>query len=511
MEILSTLLSNLYLGFSVAMSPMNLWVAFIGVFIGTLIGVLPGIGPLAAIAMLLPLTFTINPTSSIIMLAGIYYGTKYGGSTTAILVNIPGETDSVVTCIDGYQMAKQGRAGAALAIAAIGSFIAGSFATVFIAVAGPLLAGFALAFGSPENFSLMVLGLITAAVLAHGSTLKAIAMIFLGLLIGTVGLDINSGIYRFSFDSDLLAEGLNFVVVAMGLFGFSEILINLDSSKQTGADRELLTKKIHGLMPTWTDMKASIGAILRGTGLGAFFGWLPGHGPIISALTSYAVEKKLAKDPSQFGKGAIQGVAGPESANNAAAQCAFIPTLTLGIPGTSVMALMLGALIMQGIVPGPMVMTQKPDLFWGLVASMWVGNAMLLVLNLPLIGIWVKLLTVPYRFLFPAIMGFMAIGIFSVDNREFDIYMTILFGLAGYVFKKLKVEVAPLILAVILGPMMEENMRRSLRLSGGDPSIFFTRPISAAFLIVTAVLLFSMILPAIKRKHEAVFKEENEE
>ncbi|MDA8123777.1 MAG: tripartite tricarboxylate transporter permease [Deltaproteobacteria bacterium] len=510
MGALSTLLPNLSLGFSVAFSPMNLFYVFMGVFIGTVIGVLPGIGPLAAIAMLLPLTFSIDPGSSIIMLAGIYYGTKYGGSTTSILVNMPGETDSVVTCIDGFQMAKQGRAGAALAVAAIGSFVAGSFATLFIAVVGPVLGNFALLFGSPEFFSLMVMGLISAVVLAHGSMLKAIAMIFLGLLIGTVGLDINSGIYRFSFDSELMAEGFNFVVIAMGLFGFSEILLNLDKGEESSG-RELLTKKIHGLMPTWADMKASMGAILRGTGVGLFFGGLPGHGPIISSLSSYALEKKMAKDASQFGKGDIRGVAGPEAANNAAAQCAFIPTLTLGIPGTSVMALMLGALIMQGIVPGPMVMTQHRELFWGLIASMWIGNAVLLILNLPLVGIWIKLLQVPYRFLFPAIMGFMAIGIYSVDTREFDIYLTIAFGIMGYAFKKLKVEVAPLILAVILGPMMEENLRRSLRLSGGDPTIFISRPISAFFLFVTVLFLISVILPVIRKKREESLAEESDD
>jgi TctA family transporter len=494
------LFNNLILGFSVAVTPQHLLYCFGGVFIGTLIGVLPGIGPVAAIAMLLPATFNLPPIAALIMLAGIYYGSQYGGSTTAILVKLPGESASVVTCIDGYEMAKRGRAGPALAIAAIGSFIAGTVCTLLIAMAGPPLAEVALKFGAPEYFSLMVMGLVASAVLAHGSLLKALAMIVLGLLLGIVGTDVNSGMSRFTFGTSGLSDGISFVVVAMGLFGFAEIVSNLEKGKVE--NRDLLAKKIEGLMPRWADFKVSIPAILRGTGIGAFFGTLPGAGPTISAFSSYALEKKVAKDPSQFGKGAIQGVAGPESANNAAAQCAFIPTLTLGIPGSATMALMLGALTIQGIAPGPQVMTQKPDLFWGLIASMWVGNAMLLILNLPLIGLWVKLLTVPYRILFPAIMTFMAIGVYSLNNQALDIYLTVAFGVLGYVFVKLKCEPAPLILAFVLGPLMEENLRRALLISRGDPTVFMTRPISAGFLIATVLLLVIMVLPAVRKKRE---------
>jgi TctA family transporter len=504
---LAQLFPNLMLGFQTAVTIQNLGYCFAGVFLGTIVGVLPGIGPLAAIAMLLPATFNLPPVGALIMLAGIYYGTQYGGSTTAILVNLPGESASVVTCIDGYQMAKQGRAGPALAIAAVGSFFAGTVCTLLIAVAGPPLAEMALKFGAPEYFSLMVMGLIASAVLAHGSLLKAMAMIFLGLIFGIIGTDVNSGMSRFTFGASGLADGLSFVVVAMGLFGFAEILSNLGAAKDTER-RDLLTKKIHGLMPTWHDIKVSIGSIMRGTAIGAFFGTLPGAGPTISAFSSYAVEKKMAKDNSMFGKGAIQGVAGPESANNAAAQCAFIPTLTLGIPGSGTMALMLGALTIQGIAPGPQVMTQRPDLFWGLIASMWIGNAMLVILNLPLIGLWVKLLQVPYRYLFPAIMVFMAIGVYSVNNLDMDIYLTVFFGLMGYVFVKLKCEPAPMILAFVLGPLMEENLRRALLISRGDATVFLTRPISAGFLIATALLLVFMIMPAVRKKRDEVTADE---
>ena len=509
MDLLSTFLPNLALGFQTAVSPINLWYCFVGVFIGTLVGVLPGIGPLAAVSMLLPTTFTLPPVGALIMLAGIYYGTQYGGSTTSILVNLPGESSSVVTCIEGYQMAKQGRAGPALAIAALGSFFAGTVCTLLIAVAGPPLAQVALKFGAPEYFSLMVMSLIGSAMMARCSLLKAIAMICLGLLIGTVGTDINSGVFRFTFGSSGLIDGMNFVVLAMGLFGFSEILSNLARGKDTES-RDLLSKKIHGLMPTWGDLRVSIGSVLRGTVIGAFLGTLPGAGPVIGAFTSYTVEKKMAKDKSMFGKGAIQGVAGPESANNAAAQCSFIPKLTLGVPATATMALLLGALTMQGISPGAQVMTQHRDLFWGLIVSMWIGNFMLLILNLPLVGVWVKLLQVPYRFLFTGIMVFMAIGVYSVNNLNLDIYLTIFFGLLGYVFMKLRVEPAPLILAFVLGPLMEEHLRRALFLSRGDPAIFITRPISAAFLIATAVLLVFMILPAVRKKRAEALKEEGD-
>lgn len=506
MDELQALFPNLYLGFDTALSPKNLMYCFIGVLAGTMIGVLPGIGPLATIAMLLPITFNLEATSALIMLAGIYYGCQYGGSTTAILVKLPGESASVVTCMDGHEMAKQGRAGPALAIAAIGSFIAGTIGTILIARLGPPLAEMALKFGAPEYFSLMVMGLIASAVLASSSIKKAIAMILLGLLIGIVGTDVNSGMSRFTFGASGLMDGLSFTVVAMGLFGFAEILSNL-TKKQDATARQLLTQKIDHLYPTRSDFRKSLAPIFRGTALGAFFGTLPGAGPTIAAFSSYALEKKVAKNPEEFGKGAIQAVAGPESANNAAAQCAFIPTLALGIPGTATMALMLGALTIQGIAPGPQVMTQRPELFWGLIVSMWIGNAMLVILNLPLIGLWVRLLRVPYRLLFPAILTFMAIGVYSVNNLDLDVYMTVMFGLLGFVFLKLRLEPAPLILAFVLGPLMEENLRRALLISRGDFTVFFTRPISAGFLIATVVLLVIMILPNMRMRRNRALEE----
>jgi TctA family transporter len=507
MEAIQHLFPNLYLGFSTALSLQHLMYCFIGVFIGTLIGVLPGIGPLATIAMLLPVTFNLPPTAALIMLSGIYYGSQYGGSTTAILVKLPGESASVVTCLDGHEMARQGRAGPALAIAALGSFFAGTVGTILIARFGPPLAEMALKFGAPEYFSLMLMGLVASAVLASGTLLKTLAMIVLGLLFGIVGTDVNSGMMRFTFGVEGLTDGLNFTVVAMGLFGFAEIVSNLEGA---GGSRDLLFQKVKHLWPSWDDFKRSWKPVIRGTAIGSFFGALPGAGPTVSAFSSYALEKKLAKDPSRFGKGAVEGVAGPESANNAAAQCAFIPTLALGIPGSGTMALMLGALTIQGIAPGPQVMTQNPELFWGLIASMWIGNLMLVVLNLPLIGLWIKLLTVPYRFLFPAIMTFMAIGVYSLNNQSLDIYSTIIFGALGYVFVKLRCEPAPLILAFVLGPLMEENLRRALLISRGDPSVFVTRPISAGFLIATVILLVFMIMPAVRRKRNVVYSEEGQ-
>jgi putative tricarboxylic transport membrane protein len=488
---------NLIRGFEVAVSLQNLGYCFIGVFIGTLIGVLPGIGPVAAIAMLLPATFTLPPTASLIMLAGIYYGSQYGGSTTAILVKLPGESASVVTCLDGHEMARNGRAGPALAMAALASFAAGTVGTLLIALAGPPLAEMALKFGAPEYFSLMVMGLVASVVLTNGSMLKGLAMICLGLLLGLVGTDVNSGMSRYTFGVSGLSDGIGFVVVAMGIFGMAEIITNLE---QGGGQRDLLHQKIRNLWPSRDDFSRSWKAILRGIGLGSFFGPLPGTGPTISAFSSYALEKKLADQPERFGKGAIEGVAGPEAANNAAAQTSFIPTLTLGIPGSATMALMLGAMTIQGIAPGPQVMTQRPDLFWGLIASMWIGNLMLVILNLPLVGLWVKLLAVPYRFLFPAIMMFMAIGVYSVNNSTLDVFLTVLFGVLGYLFIKLRFEPAPLILAFVLGPLMEENLRRALLISRGDPTVFFTRPISAGFLIATALVVLVMLLPFMRRK-----------
>ena len=490
------LFNNLIFGFGVAFSLQNLMYCMIGVSVGTLIGVLPGIGPLATIAMLLPLTFNVAPVGALIMLAGIYYGAQYGGSTTAILVNLPGETSAVVTCIDGHQMARQGRAGPALAIAAIGSFIAGTFGTLLIAVAGPPLAEMALKFGAPEYFSLMLMGLVAAAVLAQGDMIKSLAMVAMGLLLGIVGTDVNTGVQRFSFGITELSDGIGFIVVAVGVFAVGEIVANLGDP----AERRFFTDKVKGLMPTWVDFKASIGPIIRGTAIGSFFGVLPGTGPAIASFASYMVEKKLAKDPSRFGKGAIEGVAGPESANNADAQCKFIPMLTLGLPASSVMALMLGALTIQGIQPGPEVMTTRPELFWGLIASMWIGNALLVILNLPMIGLWVKLLKVPYRLLFPAIMAFSAIGVYSVNNSSFEIYLTALFGVIGFVWIKLGCSPAPMLLGFVLGPMMEEHLRRAMLMSKGNPSVFFTRPISLGFIIATIAILVIIVLPAVRSR-----------
>jgi TctA family transporter len=433
------------------------------------------------------------------MLAGIYYGAQYGGSTTAILVNLPGETSAVVTCIDGYQMAQQGRAGPALAIAAIGSFVAGTVGTLLIAVFGPPLADIALKFGAPEYFSLMLMGLIAAAVLAQGDIVKSIAMVVMGLLLGIIGTDVNSGVQRFSFGIFELSDGIGFIVIAVGVFAIGEIVSNLGQTEQL----RVLSSKVSNLLPSMEDIRRCFWPVLRGTGIGCFFGVLPGTGPSIASFSSYIVEKKMADDPSRFGRGAIEGVAGPESANNADAQCKFIPMLTLGLPASGVMALMLGALTIQGIQPGPQVMTQKPDLFWGLVASMWIGNLMLVVLNLPLIGLWVKLLQVPYRLLFPAIMAFSAIGIFSVNNSSFEIYLTALFGVLGFVWMRLGFPLAPMLLGFVLGPMMEEYLRRAMLMSEGDPTVFVRRPISLAFIIATVLILVVMVAPAVRRRREA--------
>jgi TctA family transporter len=495
--------ANLYHGFGVALTLTNVMYCFIGVLLGTLIGVLPGIGPIATISMLLPATFVLPPVSALIMLAGIYYGAQYGGSTTAILVNLPGEVSSVVTCLDGYQMARQGKAGKALGVAALGSFFAGSVATLLIAAFAPPLAEFALKFGPADYFSLMVLGLIAAVVLAHGSLIKAIAMIVLGLLVGLIGTDVNSGVARYSFNMPELIDGLGIGTIAMGTFGFSEIIRNLEH----GEKREVFTKSITGLLPNWQDIKQATPAVLRGTALGSMLGILPGGGPVLGAFSAYTLEKKLAKDPSRFGKGAIEGVAAPESANNAAAQTSFIPLLTLGIPSNPVMALMIGAMIIHGIQPGPQIMTAKPDLFWGMIASMWVGNFLLVILNLPLIGMWVKLLTVDYRYLYPAILIFCCIGVYSISNATMDVLLAALFGFIGYTFIKLECEPAPMLLGFVLGPMMEENLRRALLLSRGDATVFFTRPISLVLLIITGILIGLMISPKISKKREEAFQE----
>jgi TctA family transporter len=494
---------NLALGFSVAVTFQNIFYCFIGVLLGTLIGVLPGLGPVPTIAMLLPITFGLPPVSALIMLSGIYYGAQYGGSTTAILINLPGESSSVVTAIDGYQMARQGRAGAALATAALGSFFAGSVATFLLAVFAPPLADLALKFGPPEYFALMVLGLVASVALASGSVVKALAMVVLGILLGLSGQDVYTGTPRFTFDMLELADGVEFVALAMGVFGIGEIVRNLEDEHT----RTVLVQKVKGLLLTKDDIKRILGPILRGTFLGSFLGILPGGGAILSSFSAYSIEKKISRHPEQFGKGAIEGVAGPEAANNAGAQTSFIPMLTLGIPSNPVMALMIGALIIQGIVPGPNVVNEQPNLFWGIIASMWIGNFMLVVLNLPLIGIWVRLLTVPYHILFPLIVGFCCIGVYSVNNNAIDVYTMALFGVVGYLLVKLECEPAPLLLGFIIGPMLEEYLRRAMLISRGDPTVFFTRPISATMLGLAMLALIIVLLPSVRKKREEAFQE----
>ena len=500
-------LQHLATGFGVAFTAQNLLYCFIGCLLGTLIGVLPGIGPVATIAMLLPATYALPPVAALIMLAGIYYGAQYGGSTTAILVNLPGESSSVVTVIDGYQMARAGRAGPALAAAGIGSFFAGCAGTLILAAFAPPLAEMAIHFGPAEYFSLMVLGLIGAVVLASGSLLKAVGMIVLGLLLGVVGTDVNSGTVRFAFDVPELIDGIGFVAIAMGVFGYGEIIANLSRPEEA---REVFSAKVQGLLPTREDFRRMTPAILRGTALGSVLGVLPGGGALLAAFAAYTVEKKTRLHPGEvpFGKGNIRGVASPESANNAGSQTSFIPLLTLGIPPNAVMALMVGAMTIHDIQPGPQVLTHNPELFWGLVASMWIGNLMLVVLNLPLIGIWIKLLSVPYRWLFPSIVLFCAIGVYTTNNNSFDVWMVGAFGLAGYVFHKLGMEPAPLLLGFILGPMMEEYLRRALLLSRGDWSVLVTRPLSAGLLAAAALLLVLVLLPAVKQTRQDAFTED---
>jgi putative tricarboxylic transport membrane protein len=506
------LINNLELGLSVALSFKNLGLCFLGCLIGTLIGVLPGVGPIATITILLPITFGIDPVGALIMLAGIYYGAQYGGSTTAILVNIPGEATSVVTTLDGHQMAKQGRAGVALGIAAIGSFFAGCVATLIIAALAKPLTAMALLFGPADYFSLMVLGLMFAVVLARGSVLKAIAVILVGILLSTVGTDLESGEERLTFGWTEISDGLDVAVIAMGMFGFAEILRNLES-KQT---RDVVHAAIGRLLPNREDIRQAAAPILRGTFLGSMLGLLPGNGAVLGPFASYTLEKKLAKDPSRFGKGAIEGVAGPESANNAGAQTAFIPLLTLGIPPNAVMALMVGAMTIHGIIPGPQIMTKQPGLFWGMIASMWIGNLMLLIINLPLIGLWVRLLKVPYRLLFPSIVLLCCIGIYSINNAPIEVVMTAGFGLFGYALVKFGFEPAPLLLGFVLGRLMEEKLRQALVISRGSFTTFVDcqlwsgvcyRPISTGLLVLSLLLILIAVLPSIRTSREQVFKE----
>lgn len=491
------LLANMALGFDVALSPSALLYCLLGVTLGTLIGVLPGIGPLASIGVLLPITFQIPATEAIIMLAGIYYGSMYGGSTVAILLNLPGTAASAVVALDGHPMARQGRAGPALVLTTLSSFMGACVAIVIVSAFAPPLAQFALRFGSPEYFSLMVMGLLAAAVLVQGPLLKGIAMVLLGLLLGTVGQDVVSGTPRFTFRTLELYDGLSFVVVVIGLFGLAEVINNL----ALGDRREAYTKKVpwRELIPSRSDLKTAFMPTLRGTGLGAGLGILPGAGPAISSFAAYAVEKRVSRHPERFGRGAIEGISAPEGANNAAAQTSFIPTLTLGVPGDAVMALMLGALMIHGLVPGPQIVTANPEFFWGLIASFWIGNLLLLILNLPLVGIWIRLLSIPYRILYPAILTFIAIGVYSLHREPFDLYLVMGFGLAGYLFIKLRCEAAPLLLGLILSPMVEENLRRSMLLSRGDPMIFVSRPISATFLLATVALLALVLFSTWRR------------
>jgi TctA family transporter len=497
------LFENLSLGMSVALSWSNLLYCFTGALLGTLVGVLPGVGPVVTIALLLPLTFGLPAVSAIIMLAGIYYGAQYGGSTTAILMKLPGEPSSVVTAIDGHALARQGKAGTALGVAALGSFVAGTLAAAFMAVASPALAQLALKFGPADNFSLMVFGLVGATVLARGNALKAIAMVMTGLVLGFVGTDVSSNAERLTFGLPALADGLGFVVLSMGLVGVSEIIANLERpSSEQGSQ--------HPVGSVWPDrqaLKDSWRAVLRGTALGSVLGVLPGAGATLASFTAYTLEKKLAARPERFGRGAIEGVAGPESANNAAAQTSFVPLLTLGLPSGATTALLLGALTIQGIVPGPQIMTQMPDLFWGVIASMWIGNAILLVLNLPLIGLWVRLMQVPYRWLYPAVLVFCAIGVYSLSNNPADVLITAAFGVLGYVLMRLDCDPAPLLLGFILGPLMEENLRRALVITQGDFGVFVSRPISTTLLIASAVLLAILLLPAIRRTRAVAFQE----
>src|SRR6188508_250237 len=501
---MSELLANLALGFSVAAHPYNIGFCLLGALVGTLVGVLPGIGTVATVAMLLPITFGLPPVGALIMLAGIYYGAQYGGSTTSVLVNIPGEAGSVVTCLDGHQMARQGRAGAALAIAAIGSFFAGCVATVLVAALGTPLTSLALLFGPAEYFSLMVLGLIFAVVLAKGSVLNAIAMILTGLLLSMIGSDLETGAGRMTFDIAELSDGIGFANVAMGVFGFAEIIRNLEMSQES---RDIVQSKIKGLMPTRQDLIDSSGAIARGTILGSILGILPGGGAVVASFAAYTFEKRISKTPERFGRGEIRGVAAPEAANNAAAQTSFIPLLTLGIPPNAVMALMVGAMTIHGIVPGPQVMTKQPELFWGMVASMWLGNLMLVIINLPLVGVWVTLLRVPYRLLYPSIVIFCCIGVYSLNNAPFDVTMTAIFGVVGYWLVKHDFEPAPMILGFVLGPLMEENLRRAMLIARGDASVFLTRPISATLLAIALFLLVLAVLPSLRAKREEVFTE----
>jgi putative tricarboxylic transport membrane protein len=493
-------LNYLMQGFSVALQPSNLYICLIGVAVGTLVGVLPGLGPVASMALLLPLTYSLGPTGALIMFAGIYYGAMYGGSTTSILLNIPGEAASVMTCLDGHEMAKQGRAGPALGIAAFGSFIAGTAAIVGLTLIAAPLAKFALKFSYPEYVALMCLGLLLVIVLASGSLLKAFLVLGAGLLLSAIGQDVVSGKFRYTYGMPTLMDGFDLGPMIMGLFGVSEVLANIVSPQK----RLVIKTSIRDLLPSREDWRRSWWPIWRGTGLGFLLGALPGGGALVSSFASYAVEKRISKTPEQFGKGAVEGVAGPESANNAASVGSFVPLLTFGIPSNVVMAIVMGALMIHGITPGPTLITEKPELFWGVVASMYIGNAVLLVLNLPMIGLWIQILKIPYRVLFPLILVFCAVGSFSINNSLFDVYMMIVFGVIGFLMKRYGFEPAILVLAFVIGPILEQNLRQSLLLGDGSFTIFLTRPISAVLIFVSLCLVVSSAIPAIARKRRAI-------
>ncbi len=495
------LIGNIVLGFSVAATPTNIFFCFVGVLLGTLIGVLPGIGAVATMSMLLPVTFHLPPATSLIMLAGIYYGAQYGGSTTAILVKLPGEASSVATILDGHAMAQRGRAGAALSIAAIGSFVAGTIATILIALFGPAMAALALKFGPVEYFSLMLLGLVASVILASGSVFKAVLMILVGVFLGLVGPDANSPVPRLTFGVPALAEGINFVALAVGLFGIAEVIQNLERTMGRAAPVGL-----RELFPNREETRRSVGPVLRGTAIGSLLGVLPGGGALLASFGAYAIEKRISSRPEEFGQGAVEGVAAPEAANNAGAQTSFVPLLTLGVPSNAIMAVMAGAMTIQGIPPSPKVMTEHAPLFWGMIASMWIGNLLLVILNLPLIGLWVKLLQAPYRLLYPTILFFCCIGVYSINNSAFDVYLAIGFGVMGYLMIKLGFEPTPLLLGFILGPMMEENLKRAMILSGGSFAPFWERPISLGMLMATALLLALMLLPSFKRTRATALK-----
>jgi putative tricarboxylic transport membrane protein len=495
------LLNNLLLGLSVAFTPTNLAYCFAGVFLGTLVGVLPGIGAMTAVSLLLPITYYLDPTAAIVMLAGVYYGGAYGGSTASILLNLPGNPSSAVTCLDGYPMAKSGRSGVALLITTMASFFGGSIGIILMMLFSPIIVEFAVHFGPAEYFSMMLLGLIAASTVGSGTPIKGIAMIVLGVLLGLVGTDINSGEERFVFGIAELSEGISLIIVAMGLFGVAEVIASIRGSHERRISGKSVTLK--SMVPTRDDRRRFWGPMLRGSSIGSFFGTLPGTGAAIASFMAYATEKKISREPERFGQGAVEGITAPEAANNAADQTSFIPTLTLGIPGSVMMALIMGALMIHGITPGPMLMTEHPDMFWGLIMSFWVGNVMLLVLNIPMIGLWVRLLSVPYHLLYPAIMMFVCIGVYSIHNNAFDVVLLLVFGVLGYAMRLLGFHPAPLVLGLVLGPMLEENLRRALLMSRGEYMVFLERPLSATFIAITVCLLMLMAFSMYRSSRQA--------